>query len=95
MRRCSCSPLEVAIPYAGPAGTVAFRTTDAPGSWSVGLVDGDFPITEVGPPQGDAEVEIEGRAEDVALFLWGRLDRGSLEIRGDDLTADAYLGWLD
>ncbi|MFD9411404.1 maleylpyruvate isomerase family mycothiol-dependent enzyme [Streptomyces sp. NPDC059989] len=58
-----------------------FRRTDGPESWTV-LFSGDEVVAE-SDPEAPADVEAEGPASDLALFLWGRQPAAALRVRGD------------
>lgn len=57
-----------------------FRRTDGPQSWTVRFC-GKAVI--VGPDSRRCDIEIGGRASDLALFLWKRPVTGQLDILGD------------
>ncbi|MCM9077720.1 maleylpyruvate isomerase family mycothiol-dependent enzyme [Streptomyces spororaveus] len=58
-----------------------FRGTDGPESWTV-LFSGDQVLLVPGVPS-PADVEAEGSACDLALFLWGRVPATRLRVTGD------------
>jgi uncharacterized Actinobacterial protein TIGR03083 len=81
--------------YAGQPGTTSLSLTDTPGAWAIGFTSGEVPTTERGgdgPPPSD--VTIEGRAEDVSLFLWGRRGPDVVKVNGDEDLARPMLDWM-
>ena len=80
--------------YEGPDARVGLKTDGA--TWILGLEHGKTPA--FAPATGDAEatdVRIEARAEDLLLFLWGRLGRDVLTVSGDGDLAASILDWLE
>ena len=57
-----------------------FRRADGPQSWRVRF-SGDEIL--LGPADGRPDIEISGRASDLALFLWNRPVNGQLDIQGN------------
>ncbi|HEX2196551.1 MAG TPA: maleylpyruvate isomerase family mycothiol-dependent enzyme [Actinomycetota bacterium] len=82
--------------YRGPRLHVDLATSDAPGRWSLALEDGAPPRPSLGEPKasGAGAVSVEGRAEDVLLFLWGRRGPESVALSGDDGSPEALLRWM-
>lgn len=80
-------------PYEGPAGTASIATTDAPGAWTLALIPGELPMPERGASKG-ADLVLDGRAEDVALFVWGRVGTAAVIITGDDELGASLVQWL-
>lgn len=64
-----------------------FRRTDGPQSWTVRF-RGDAVL--VGPADGSCDIEIAGRASDLALFLWKRPVTGQLDMLGDTRMIRRY-----
>lgn len=64
-----------------------FRRTDGPQSWTVRFC-GDAVV--VGPADGRCDIEIAGRASDLALFLWKRPVGGQLDILGNTRMLSRY-----
>ncbi|MGN6608824.1 MAG: maleylpyruvate isomerase family mycothiol-dependent enzyme [Jatrophihabitans sp.] len=79
-------------------GLVCVRATDTGDAWWVrtgrwGGTSPDTSRTYAGEPfarladapaTGGADVEVRGRAEELAVWLWGRRGLGSLTVKGDD-----------
>ncbi|MBT2481798.1 maleylpyruvate isomerase family mycothiol-dependent enzyme [Streptomyces sp. ISL-94] len=66
---------------AGAGERYRFRRTDGPESWTV-LFSGDEVVAEPGS-EVPADIEAEGSASDLALFLCGRRPATALRVRGD------------
>ncbi|MFI9722782.1 maleylpyruvate isomerase family mycothiol-dependent enzyme [Streptomyces sp. NPDC052396] len=65
-----------------------FRRTDGPGVWAVRF-DGDEQRVEDG--QGPCDVELAGRASDLALFLWQRVPGAALaEVEGERALVERF-----
>lgn len=64
-----------------------FRRTDGPQSWTVRFRGDDV---MVGPADGRCDIEIAGRASDLALFLWKRPVGGQLDILGNTRMLSRY-----
>lgn len=66
-----------------------FRRTDGPQSWTIRF-RGDAVV--LGPPggAGGSDIEIAGRASDLALFLWKRPVTGQLDILGNTRMLRRY-----
>jgi uncharacterized protein (TIGR03083 family) len=87
--------LEVLIPLRRAGAKAApgqgehfrFRRTDGPQSWTVRF-RGDAVL--LGPSGDDCDIEIAGRASDLALFLWKRPVTGQLDILGDTRMLRRY-----
>lgn len=74
--------LRVAEGYVSlPADAVTFRATDTGDSWTL---DGS-------KPGGDPVATVDGTAAELYLALWKRLPTNTLEITGDEGTANALL----
>jgi uncharacterized protein (TIGR03083 family) len=79
--------------YDGPGLRVAVAPSDVGGRWMVDLEDGQPPRAVVAEsPSGD--VSVGGTAEDVLLFLWGRLGPEAVELDGDQAATGALLRWI-
>lgn len=66
---------------------VRFELVDHPGAWTV-RADGAQPVLDV----ASAPVaRVDGRAEDVLLVLWGRLDGATIDVDGDRAAAQVWL----
>lgn len=64
-----------------PAGAVTFRATDTSDSWTL---DG-------ATPGGDSVATVDGTATALYLALWKRLPADTLQMTGDEPTANALL----
>lgn len=64
-----------------------FHRTDGAQSWSVRF-RGDSVL--VGPASGGCDIDIGGRASDLALYLWKRPVNGQLDILGDTRMLRRY-----
>lgn len=81
--------------YTGRPGTASLSLTDAPGAWTIRFTGGETPTTEYrGDGARPSDVTIEGGAEDVSLFLWGRRDPDVVKVVGDEDLARPMLGWM-
>lgn len=80
--------------YQGGAATLSLATTDAPAAWTIRFAEGEIPVTDPTDDRASADIALEGRAEDLCLFLWGRQDIQAVSVQGDDDLAHAALGWL-
>lgn len=79
--------------YRSPSFVALLETTDHPDAWTIHLHDGEVPTVERSRTQ-TADVTATGRAEDVALMLWGRLGPDVLDVHGDPAQASAFFSWL-
>jgi len=75
-------PMRRAVAKAPPGQgeRFVFRRTEGPEAWEVRF-DGDAVL--LGAPQGAYDIQIEGTASDLALFLWQRDVNSDLAVRGD------------
>jgi uncharacterized protein (TIGR03083 family) len=80
--------------YEGDPATLSLSTTDAPGRWTTRFDTGELPVTEPGDGGTPADVLLDGRAEDLCLFLWGRRGPEAVSAGGDDDLTRAVIGWL-
>lgn len=80
------------IPWEGRDGTIHLHCTDTDGEWTVGLRTGEVPIYETGHSKGDAAVR--GRAGDLLLYLWRRVDSSAVEVLGDSDLAERFWAYL-
>jgi uncharacterized protein (TIGR03083 family) len=65
--------------------TIHVHCTDVDGEWLLTQRDGELTVTR---EHAKGDVAARGSASDLMLFLWGRVDAGSLEVFGDtDLLA--------
>lgn len=67
-----------------------FRRTDGPGAWTVCFSGDEVLIGPVGAENGHPDIEIAGRASDLALFLWKRPVTGQLDIQGNTRMIRRY-----
>jgi len=83
------APMRRAVTKApsGQGERFLFRRTDGPQIWAVQF-DGD--TVRLGAPGGQPDIQIDGTASDLALFLWQREVTGRLEVRGDSALLDRY-----
>lgn len=79
--------------YGGPGRRVALSTSDTSDEWTLDLEDGHPPHPARGA-SGNADLTVDGRAEDVLLFLWGRRGPDSVELAGDEQSRAALLRWM-
>ncbi|MBA2529981.1 MAG: maleylpyruvate isomerase family mycothiol-dependent enzyme [Euzebyales bacterium] len=77
-------------PYGGPAGTVHLHRSDGPGEW---LVDLSVDPPAVHRAHAKAGAAARGRAEDLLLALWRRRGLDTLEVFGERVLLDAFVGW--
>jgi uncharacterized protein (TIGR03083 family) len=86
---------EVQIPAArhwneyvkGQGETYHFHRTDGPGEWLV-TFDGD--TISVWEEHAKGDIAIRGSAEDIFLWLWGRISPERLEVHGNIELLDRY-----
>jgi uncharacterized protein (TIGR03083 family) len=86
---------EVQIPAArrwneyvkGQGETYHFHRTDGPGEWLV-TFDGDALAVREEHAKGD--IAIRGSAEDIFLWLWGRVSPERLDVHGNAALLDQY-----
>ena len=83
-------PMRRAVAKAPPGQgeRFVFRRTEGPQAWEVRF-DGDAVL--LGAPQGAYDIQIEGTASDLALFLWQRDVTSDLAVRGDLSFRSRYL----
>jgi uncharacterized protein (TIGR03083 family) len=74
-------------PAPGGGESFHFHTTDGPGEWLV-IFAPDGP--EVRREHARADVAVRGTAEELFLFLWGRLPGSRLEVLGDASLLDRW-----
>lgn len=79
-------------PYNGRAGTIHLHCTDVHGEWTITLEPGAVPTYEAGHSKGDAAVR--GKASDLLLFVWRRVEPSVVEILGDTSLADELWAYL-
>lgn len=71
----------------GQGETYHFHRTDGPGEWLVTFI-GDDVTVQAEHAKGD--VAIRGSAENLFLWLWGRVSADRLEVYGDDALLPRY-----
>jgi uncharacterized protein (TIGR03083 family) len=64
-----------------------FQCADGPGTWTVRF-DGDAVL--LGAADGHHDIQISGKASDLALFLWQRPVTGQLDVQGDTSLLGRY-----
>jgi uncharacterized protein (TIGR03083 family) len=64
-----------------------FQCADGPGTWAVRF-DGDAVL--LGADGGHYDIQISGKASDLALFLWQRPVAGNLDTQGDTSLLSRY-----
>jgi len=64
-----------------------FRRTDGPGTWAVRF---DSDAVLLGAADGQCDIQISGKASDLALFLWQRPVTGKLDVQGDTSLLSRY-----
>lgn len=79
--------------YTGPRLRVGVATSDTRDAWTLDLEEGHEPRPSR-EAAGAADVSVAGRAEDVLLFLWGRLGPDAVAVDGDDEDRAALLRWM-
>lgn len=84
--------------YRGPPFRMTVTTSDAEGAWTLHAEDGASPRSSKGLDEGDAGypvVTLDGAAEDVLLFLWGRRGPDAVRLGGDAAARAALLRWIE
>jgi uncharacterized protein (TIGR03083 family) len=80
--------------YPGESAVVSLHTTDHDRSWRLELTNGAT-ARSYRDDIGGATIVIEGKAEDVLLYLWGRRKADSVEIRGDGPPLESFKRWVE
>lgn len=85
--------LEAGLPEGGVGGSVHLHATDlSDAEWTLEPRPGGSSITR---EHAKADVALRSSASDLALFVWGRLPVGKLEVLGDRQIADRWLELLN
>ena len=71
----------------GQGETYHFHRTDGPGEWLVTFQGEDVTIR---PEHARGDIAIRGSAEDLFLWLWGRISADRLEVHGDAGLLERY-----
>lgn len=80
--------------YNGPRLRVAVSLSDGNGRWVLDLDEGRPPAATVPTADPDGDVSIDGTAENVLLFLWGRRGPDAVVLDGDGAAKQALLRWM-
>lgn len=83
--------------YRGRRVHAGIVPTDAPGAWTLDLVDGEAPRADVATGSavsGDHSVSLSGTAEDLLLLLWGRRGPETIRVGGDEAATQALMVWV-
>ena len=72
-----------------PSQPLAIRATDSGDGWIARSDDGSLSI-ETADASGSGEALIEGTANDLMLFLWGRTAADEVRVHGSREVADAW-----
>lgn len=73
-----------------PEGDVLLERTDGTDRWRVRAIDGTLLVAHNGDAGMSAHAIVQGHAEDLLLYLWGR--GGQATISGDTDVAEAWAG---
>lgn len=71
----------------GQGETYHFHRTDGPGEWLVTFTGEEVAVL---PEHAKGGVAIRGTAEDLFLWLWGRISPDRLDVRGDVTMLNQY-----
>jgi predicted lipid carrier protein YhbT len=74
-------------PIEGNGERYHFHCTDVPGEWLITFQGGDVAVKQV-HEKGD--IAIRGSAQDLFLWLWGRIPGDRLEVLGDTALLQRY-----
>lgn len=82
--------------YRGPPVHLSIEPADAAGRWTLDLVDGEPPRPGRGTPAagGVGAVTLNGPAEMLLLFLWGRVEADAVALGGDEAAIGALRAWM-
>lgn len=76
----------------GAGETLHLHRTDGEGEWLVRVHPDGIDVTR-GHEKGD--VALRGSSSDLLLVLWRRLPLDRIEVLGDRVVAERFLGWQD
>jgi uncharacterized protein (TIGR03083 family) len=74
-------------PVQGEGETYHFHRTDGPGEWVVTFNGDDIAVRE---EHAKGDVAMRGSAEDIFLWLWGRISPERLDVQGNAALLDQY-----
>jgi hypothetical protein len=83
--------------YSGLPVHVAIKPDDSDLSWTVRLEEGSRPIRARGLtdiPHDATAVTINGPAQNILLFLWGRYEEDEVELTGTPDRIAALVKWM-
>lgn len=87
--------LDVGLRYRGdgssveyPAGDILLERTDGTDRWRIRTMDGTLLVGRNGDAGTSADAIVQGHAEDLLLWIWGR--GGKVTVVGDTDVADAW-----
>jgi uncharacterized protein (TIGR03083 family) len=80
--------------YPGSPARVHFATTDADGAWTLKFEKGEVPAPSKGL-KGDADVTFEAPAAERLLYIWGRLGRDAVTIKGGEALVSEIGTWIE